>query len=429
MLVLLAAAATTASATGTPDGRFAIHTWSVDEHTDAVLVRDHRAPVVYVSLEFPVGTWSAWAREADVRTAMAIQIHDPDAKLRRRADALAARLWAGAFDRHSSMNGWCLAGDFDGLVDLMRDVLANERFDRKELKRWKRQAKLSWRASETDVWFRGRRLAARSLFRPGDPRRRPYERPRRVETDGKELVRIRDAIVRQPGRTIGLAGDLTIEQAEALSATLLPPADPRSRVDAKPALLPLRPREERSDSETAIRRLTQVYFALGRESCSYSDPSYPAFVLANHVLGGHFYSRIMVALRHEGGDTYGAFARAETGVAPGPFAIGSFTRTANAPYAEEKLRETLRVFHADGITEQERAEAVSHLTGKAPFERQAPHQVLDRRMKARRLGLPAGFFDDLPRRAATWSLHEINAFIAEYYDPDAFVMGRIAPEK
>jgi zinc protease len=311
----------------------------------------------------------------------------------------------------------------------MRDILANDRFDREELQRWKKQAQLEWKAGEKDVEFRGRQLVARGLYRPGDPRLRQVEEPRRVETDTGELKSVRDRIVRLPGRAIGLAGDLTREEAERAVASLLPPASASPAVDAAPALLPLRERAERQDSEARIRRLTQVYFALGRESVTYDDPRYPAFVLANHVLGGHFYSRIMVALRHEGGETYGAFAAAETDIDPGPFLVGSFTRTENAAHAEEKLRDALRTFHADGLTEEERAEAAGYLTGNAPFSRQTPFQILSRAMTERRLGLEPGFFDGLSARAAALSLDEVNAFVRDYYGIEAFVMGRVAPAK
>jgi predicted Zn-dependent peptidase len=108
--------------------------------------------------------------------------------------------------------------------------------------------------------------------------------------------------------------------------------------------------------------------------------------------------------------------------------IGSFTRTDNAAAAEAKLREAVRTFHAGGITEQERAEAVGYLLGQAPFSRQSPANVLFRRMGERSLGLPQGFHDELPQRAAELTLEAINAFIREYYVPEELVMNRVAPE-
>ncbi len=426
--VLLAAVSAGLVTSASDEPRFPIHTWQVDEHTTGLLVEDHRAPIISLNLEFTAGTWSAWGQMKDLSTALSASFYDPDAELRRRSDELVAGIGLGVGSRAGSLTASCLKDDLPEVLQLVRDVLANDDFDRSEVKRWKQQAALSWKSRETDVSFQGRRLMVRVLFREGDPRRRPYDEPRRVETDTVELRKIRDRIIRLPGRVIGLAGDLTPKEAEAVARDLLPQSMADGGGELGSALLPIRPREERQDATAHVRRLTQVYFGLGRESLTYDDPDYPAFVLANHVLGGHFYSRLSVALRHEGGETYGAGVRSEGGVDPGPFVLGSFTKTDNAAHAEEKMRKVLRVFHADGITEDERAETVSHFLGRAPFGRQSAGQLLWRRLSERRAGLPDGFFDQLPNRIAALSLDEINAFISTYYDPARFVMGRVAPQ-
>lgn len=426
LLLLAVVAGLVAFASDEP--RFAVHTWQVDEHTTGLLVEDHRAPTVSLNLEFPSGTWSAWGQENDLSTALSISMYDRDGELRRRSDALAAGigLWVGT--RYGSVGVSCLKDDLSDVIRLVQDVLANDQFDPKEARRWKQQATLSWKSSETSVQFQSRRLAARSLFHEGDPRRRSYDEPRQVETDVENLREIRDRLIRLPGRVIGLAGDLTSEEAENIARGLLPQATSDAGIEMELALLPIRQREERQDATAHVRRLTQVYFGLGRESLTYDDPDYSAFILANHVLGGHFHSRLSVALRHEGGETYGASVRSEGGVTPGPLVMGSFTKTDNAAHAEGKMREVLRVFHEGGITQEERAETVSHFLGEAPFGRQTASQVLWRRLSERRDGLPDGFFDELPDRMAALSLEEVNAFIRKYYDPAQFVMGRVAPE-
>ncbi len=426
ILCLALAAVLPSAASDLP--RFPTHTWQVNGSTGGVLVEDHRTPTVTLILEFPAGSWSRWGQAEDLQTALAISLYDPEGTLRKRSDRLAAPIYLHVEDRYGSLSVSFLKDDMKEVLDLVRDVLANRRFDGKELRRWKQEAGLTWKSRATDVRFQGRRLVARSLFQEDDPRRKPLEKPRQVETDTGKLRSIRDRLIRLPGRTIGLAGDLTPEEAEPIARNLLPPAG-EPDVDLEPALLPIRPRADREDTVTHIRRLTQVYFGLGRESLTYDDPDYPAFVLSNHVLGGHFYSRLMVALRHEGGETYGAFASSEGGMETGPYVLGSFTRAANAAHAEEKMRETLKVFHERGITEEERAETVSHFLGAAPFGRQYASQVLLRRLQERRGRLPERFFDELPHRMERLSLGEINDFIAKFFDPDRFVLGSVAPEK
>ena len=69
---------------------------------------------------------------------------------------------------------------------------------------------------------------------------------------------------------------------------------------------------------------------MGRESLPREDPDYPAFMVASHVLGGHFYSRLNVALRHEGGETYGAFSTNLCYVFVVPYGFGTFSLTSRS---------------------------------------------------------------------------------------------------
>jgi len=94
-------------------------------------------------------------------------------------------------------------------------VLANASYDRHELKRTTGKGRSSGAATRLDVAFRIAQAAARQLFASDDPRRLPYEKPQRVETDAAKLVAARDLMVRWPGRVIGFAGDLTDAEASA----------------------------------------------------------------------------------------------------------------------------------------------------------------------------------------------------------------------
>ena len=52
-------------------------TWSVDGATSAILVEDHRAPLVEVRLMFPIGRWSPWVKRAGrLDEAFALQLLD-----------------------------------------------------------------------------------------------------------------------------------------------------------------------------------------------------------------------------------------------------------------------------------------------------------------------------------------------------------------
>jgi predicted Zn-dependent peptidase len=423
--LVLAVLASAAPAQAAPSAQ----SWPLDEATTVVLVEDHRAPVASIEIEFPAGTWSRWFRENHAEEGFEIQAHDPEGRLRSRADRLGVTLSLSAGRRSAILSASALKEDFEGALGLVRDVLANSEFDRRELFRRRQQRRIAWKGSQKEPEFRGRQAIARLLFAPGDPRRLAVEKPEPLLTDPARLAAARDVLVRLPGRVIAFAGDLTRDEAEKAALGLLPEAGPPPP-GLDPDLLPI-PTTDVGKKDVTVRlpRLTQVYFGSARESLPYGDPDYPAFLVADHVLGGHFYSRLLSALRHEGGETYGASTLNLGDTAPGPYALGTFTRTENADVAERKLRDVLRVFHESGITEEERAAAVGFLKGNRLFERQSPRDVLDRYLRERRLGLPPGFLDDAAERASRLALEEINRFVSRYYAPASFGMVRVAPER
>ena len=407
----------------------AVATWTVDAGTQGALVEDHRAPVVAVTIEFPVGTWSPWARAQGAEVAFTHQDDNPDRSLRKRADALAASIDLGMGSRAASLTVHCLKADLDATLALVKDVLANRRYDEHELKRARREQAILWRGNDTDVAFRMAQSAARGLFARDDPRRLPFEKPERPGTDIAKLVATRDQLIRLPGRAIGFAGDLTLDEAQRAAHELLPAPAAAAPDAIAPRFRELSPEATRpKDQNIAMRKLTQVYLALGRDSLPWTDPRRPAFLVADHVLGGHFYSRLYVALRHDAGDTYGAGTSDRGDVVANTYAATTFTRADNAGPIEAKLRGVLTLFRDRGITEEERASAVSYLRGNRAFARQSADQILGRWMMERRLGLPPGFVDEQIERASRLPLDEINAFIREFYDPAKFTMLRAVPE-
>lgn len=406
----------------------AVERWTLAEGTDLLLVEDHRVPLAHVVVEFPVGTWSPWAVREQAGKAFAIQPYDPGGRLRARADALSIDLTVEMGSHASTITVSCHADDLEAALALVADVLANREFDEHELRRWTKAGKINWKTSQKQPEFRLAQAEALRLYAGDDPRRRAYEPPAQKRTDTTRLAATRDTVVRLPRRAIGFAGDVTRERAERLAVGLLPPPLAEAPEGLEPHFSPLTPMDELpAEQELTMPRIQQAFFAYGRHSLTWNDPRYPAFLVADHVLGGHFFSRMYVALRHEGGETYGAGTRGRGGLYPEGYALETFTRGDNAAETEAKLRAVLERLHADGITEEERQAAVGFLLGERPFRRQAPSQILARALWERRHGLPPGFHDGLTDRAAAVPLAEINAFILDFYDPAGFRMLKLSP--
>ena len=406
----------------------ALTPFALDDGTQAVLVEDHREPVASIVVELPAGRFSPWAVSHHAVEAFELMDRDPARALGRRADALAVALTLDVTARASTLRATCLKANFDAMLALIKDVLANPSYDRDELVRAKREQQILWRGRETDVGFRVRQAAARALYAEDDPRRLPYEKPAPIETDPAVLVAARDVLLRLPGRIIGFAGDVTLDEARRGAAGLLPPPASEAPADLSPRYLPLRPAPIAASADVKVRRLTQVYFLDARDSIPWDDPRRPALRIADHVLAGHFYARLWVALRHESGDTYGVGTIDEGGAKPGVYGAATYTRLANAGAIEAKLRAAMKTFATEGITEAERADAAGYLLGHRAFDRQEPGQILARFLTERRAGLAPGTLDAIDDRAASLGLDEVNAFIRAYFDPQRFTMIRAVPE-
>jgi len=423
-LAAMACAAPPATARLSPEGA---QTWSVEQGTTAVLIEDHRAPLVEIRLMFPIGRWSPWAgRAGRLDEAFALQLLDPGGTLRARADRAGADVSLSTDARMSVLALGCRRDALDSVLALARDVLSNRDIDRSEIGRRNMAGDLEWSAAEKNPQSMMRTDVRRILFQPKDPRRTPYEKQEHAAGDPKRLVLVRDTLVRSPGRVIGFAGDLTRAEAETMARALLSPAldaPPAPTVPALPAPLP--PERRPKEHTVKLARLTQVYMALSREGPALTDREYPAFLIVDHVLGGHFYSRLYVALRHGQGDTYATGTLREGEPAVGAYAAWTYSRTANAAATETKLRSVLSALHQRGITEEERADAVGYFQGRRAFNVQSPGQVLDRVLWERSRGLPPGYRDALIERAAALPLDEINDFVRRFYDPARFTMIRV----
>ena len=398
--------------------------WSLDDGTRVILVEDPRASWAYLAVDFPIGTWSPWALHNPAREAFEIQLFDPAGDLRERADALGVEMTAKVYNHNARIFGSGLAEDFADLADLMRSVLANRDFDRAELRRWRTLRNLEWDRSIREPTFMRHQAGLRALFALGDPRRVRYEPPSRVVTDPARLLGVRDAILRLPGRTIAIAGRVTRTAAERASAGLVPAAEPAPGVPLAPDYLPLTTSDGGTET-VEMPRLTQVYLAMVRHSIPYHDEDYPAYQVTAHVLGGHPYSRLAMALRHDEGDTYDASATAPGSPAPGMFRCTTFTRTANAAEVERKMRGVVARLHREGITKAEFDDAVGYLAGRRLFARQTPADELGWLLQERRHGLPDGFFDRVADRAGELELAEVNAFVRRFLDPTAFTTVRV----
>jgi len=407
---------------------FPLHEEALPAGDTLVVVEDHRAPVLFFRVDFPVGRDSPWGWDHDVSSAWNLQLYDPEGALRSRADRLAVHLDLTQTSDDARIRVSCLREDLDEVLDLVDDLLHNTDFDRAELRRWKQGRRFDRRADKTDPGHQGSLGVRRQLYTRADPRRRRWESEPPLERDRATLAATRDAILAQPGRVVGVSGDVDPELGRRIAERLLPPPVPIEG-ETQPQYRPERPLEAREDTEIPLRHLTQVYFRWAREGLTWEDPDAAEALIAEHVLAGHAHARLSERLRYEEAATYAVSLQHSMEAVSQPLTIYTYTRAENADRAEAMLREELARFHAEGITAEELADAQTSLAGAQAFHVQGPWSPMGTRMWELRHGFPAGTYDRVMAQTQEVSLEEVNAFIARFYDPEAFTMVKVVPKR
>ena len=424
-LASTAAAETSTETTPNTDEVPGVHLFEIDAHTTGVYIPDHRTPLVDIWVQVPVGHWDEGTNEAGIFEAWVDQVNDPDAALRSRADANAMELSAGVKTGRSIQYLGCLAEDLPEAKTLLKDIFTNRTYDEKQFEREAKSNEKAWELAQKDPSKVRSRTVFKLAFTDTDPRQldlAPHTLPVR---DSEALATLRDRMLQTPGRYVAFAGDLTLEQARDFAADLLPPADP-SITWTETAIEPVQERPARHT--VPIANTNQAYLSYFNLSPTNRDPDQPAWMVAQHVLGGHSYSRIAVALRHEDGDTYSASTYSNVDNTPKPAGITTFTRADNLDATEQKVKDTLATFHTGGITAEELDDAVRYFRGKALMRTQTPKQLLGRTMYNLGNDRPLGWHKRDPAPMEQLTVDEVNAVIRAHFDPADFTMVVVVPE-
>ena len=291
--------------------------------TTVVLAQRHDIPVVQMSYQFPGGAAVAPAAQAGIAGFTAGLLDEGAGELGAlafadRAEALGARLGAGADIDSSSASLSALKPNLDASVGLFADMLRRPRFEQSEIDRVRGQ----WLAGIRQEKVRPGSMAARVLpgllYGTGHPYAQPAS-----GTEASIAALTRDdlrafhaANFRPENATLLVAGDITL-------AELLPVLEKHfgdwkgsgaaAAVSAIPVVpAPAKPRVYLIDQPGAV----QANIFATQLVPSNTAPTTVVFDMANMVLGGDFTSRLNMNLREDKHWSYGA--RSGAGGALGP---------------------------------------------------------------------------------------------------------------
>ena len=307
-----------------PDLKFPqIQRATLSNGTTVVLAQRNEIPVVQLSYQFPGGASLAPATQAGIAGFAAGMLDEGAGELDAlafadRADALGARLGAGADNDTSSASLSALKQNLEPSLGLFADMLRRPRFDAPDIERVRGQ----WIAGIKQEKAQPAAIAARVLpglvYGAGHAYAQPATGTEAsvAALTREDLVAFHAANFRPERANLVVVGDTTLAEIVPLLEKHF--GDWKgSGAGAKPAPVaavkaPARPRVFLIDQPGAV----QANIFAAQLAPSSTAPTTVAFDMANMVLGGDFTSRLNMNLREDKHWSYGARSGASGALGP-----------------------------------------------------------------------------------------------------------------
>jgi len=334
------------------------------------LMEQHEVPMVHVCVVFPAGS----AADGDRHGLAALCAESllfgtrtwTKQQIEQDLDFLGAMCRASASEDAAEVAMSFVNTDQDKVFPILREVVCQPRFDRKEIDKRKKQWLVDLQRQKEqpsaviDSYF------DRALFGA-----HPYGNPTSGTADTISRISARDiqafyrAHYDPSGSAVAVVGDFNapaMQQAiTALFADWRPKAGRATTLEGPKVALE-RSRVLLVNKEDSI----ETRFLIGGPGVARNDPDFVEIQVINTILGGRFTSWLNDELRIKRGLTYGARSGFRPFKAAGTFTISSFTRTAHTQEAVALALEVLNRLHSRGVDPNTLSSAQNYLCGQFP---------------------------------------------------------------
>ena len=334
-----------------------------------------------------------------------------------RMEKLNMSFGCGADDETTYCSANMLTENAAEAMDLIAMALNEPRFDAEPFERFQREQLIGIRTRETDASFLASRARAQALM-PNHPfsRIKTEESINALTTD---MVRARkDAIMTGDKLYVTAVGAMSPEELAPLLDDALAALPQSSSVEAieDVALNDPLPAPVVVELPQPQSLVTFAAPAMARDD----DDFFPAYVLNYTFGGGGFESRLMKDLRVEKGLTYGVYTSLSTSDHLNLWTGGGQTKNESAGDFIDGLTDEMEMIVADGVTEQELADAKAYLTGSYPLAFDSNAKIASGLMTARLEDLGIDYFDRRNAMVEAVTLEDVNRIAAEYLQPENF---------
>ncbi|HUF56911.1 MAG TPA: pitrilysin family protein [Thermohalobaculum sp.] len=388
---------------------------------DYWLVEEHSIPIVALEVEFGGGARLDPEDRLGIAEMVAGLLDEGAGELDALAfakarDDLSARYSFSAGRDGIDVSARMLSEKLEPSVALLASALAEPRFDEEPVGRVRKQLLSNIAERSTDP----NAIAGETWFGRAFPDH-PYGRPASgtAETvaaiDVPDLEAAHDRLLTRSNATVGIVGDVTPAEADAMVDTLfagLPEGEPLAEETAEGTPPP--------GVEVIELAKPQSVAIFGHKGLAREDDDFiPAYVL-NYILGGGgFESRLMEEVREKRGLAYSV----STSMLPldqAALYIGSVS-TANARMGEslDVIRGEWKRLAEEGPTAEELEAAKKYLTGAFPLRFDSNAKIAGYLVFLQKEELGAGYIDTRNDMIEAVTLEDARRVARRLYAPDA----------
>ena len=222
---------------------------------------------------------------------------------------------------------------------------------------------------------------------------------------------------------IALVGDLSVEQAKAISEQVSAQL-PRA---AAAAITP-EPTQGSASNHHIEFPSTQTHIVLAQLGVKRGDPDYPALFLGNQILGGGgFGTRLMEEVREKRGLTYGIYSNFSPMQATGPFMINVQTRAQLSAATLQLVQDLLRDYIANGPTAVELANAKRESLGSFPLTAASNSAIVGQLAAIGFYNMPLTWMSDFMQDLQKLSVADVHAAFQRHLNPEQLVIVTAGP--
>lgn len=305
----------------------------------------------------------------------------------------------------SGFNGRALVEDLPLLLDLLSDALMAPAFPKGEMEKLRAQLLTGLAIRAEDTGDMASMVFDQILFKD-----HPYSRPE----DGypetvqnikrADLVRFHREHYGPRGLVIALVGAIKPEDAVRQVKRSLGGWQVKDQKQT-PDLPPLKLLKKTVSRHHSIKGKSQSDLVIGTNGPMRRDPEFMAASIGNNILGQFgMMGRIGEVVREKSGLAYYAYSSLNAGLGPGSWEVSAGVNPQNVKKAADLIKEELKRFVQDGVTDQELADTKANFVGRLPLSLESNGGVANALLNIERHGLGLDYY-----RRYEALVHEVTA--------------------